>query len=470
MLINLVGIKLERAPMSFERAHVGLPLELAALAEGAGFEHMIHISVAGAQRPIEEAADHSAYLASKARGDAALRAREGALPLTILRPGVVYGPGDDMLRKLADSIRAAPLFPAPGRGLAPIAALAVEDLAEAVLRCVEAPPGPSTVRAYDLVGPEQLSLREILARVAAHPRVDRGCWVVPAPIAAQRVVARVLEASSTDPLITRSQLELLRHGVVGDNEPARRDFALEPRPLDDAAIEAALAHFEPRLPSVRLVPDPAASELLGELAGRVSPTRLIAFAVIAVLALLLGPALPASIWARMAGLELLLSLLALAGIGAAWAKLWRPSWSGLSWGLGAGLVMVAGAHLVAAVLGQLAPQLWSEAAGIYAWATQLPLASALALLTIIVAGEELVWRGALGLVLASRLGPWAAVAGSALLFTLAHLTTGPPLLALAAALAGAAWTALAIRSRSLFASFVAHFAWDVATLWIVPLL
>ena len=81
------------------------------------------------------------------------------------------------------------------------------------------------------------------------------------------------------------------------------------------------------------------------------------------------------------------------------------------------------------------------------------------------------WRGALGVGLASRerLGPWLAVAASAGLFTLAHLTSGPPVLALAAALAGAAWTALAIRARSLFAPFVAHLLWDVTMLWVTPL-
>jgi membrane protease YdiL (CAAX protease family) len=58
---------------------------------------------------------------------------------------------------------------------------------------------------------------------------------------------------------------------------------------------------------------------------------------------------------------------------------------------------------------------------------------------------------------------------SAAVFCIAHLTTGPPVLALAALLAGAAWTWLAIRTRSLIASFVAHLGWDVALLWLTPL-
>jgi uncharacterized protein YbjT (DUF2867 family)/membrane protease YdiL (CAAX protease family) len=468
VLVNLVGIKRERPELSWEQAHVELPLRLAAAANAAGVEHMIHVTVAGSDR-VEPDTAPSSYLGSKARGERALRALDrGSSPaITILRPNVVYGRGDDMLRNLADSIRAAPVFPAPRGGRAPIQAIAVEDVAEAVLRCVER----SRARgcSYDLVGPERPSLREIVARVSA--ALERRCLVVPAPLFVQRPIAAVLEKISDDPLITRSQLDLLARGVVGDPEPARAELGLEPRVLDRAAIDRALAEFEPRLPSLRLVPDLAASGELAELGGvtRAPAWRVALFALLAPVALLLGPWLIASVWLRMAALELGLSLVAFACLGMSWAKLWRPSASALAWGVGAGLVTWAGAFAVAELLGAFAPGLWSRTSELYAWAGELPVVAALGLLTLIVAGEEIVWRGALGLGMAARVGAWPAVAISAGLFTLAHLTTGPLVLAIAAALAGAAWTWLAIRTRSLFASYVAHLGWDVAMLWLTPL-
>jgi membrane protease YdiL (CAAX protease family) len=121
------------------------------------------------------------------------------------------------------------------------------------------------------------------------------------------------------------------------------------------------------------------------------------------------------------------------------------------------------------LLNARAPTLWRETASLYAWAGEHPLVWTVPLLILIVAGEELVWRGALGIGLAKRIGAWPAVAVSATVFCIAHLTTGPPVLALAALLAGAAWTWLAIRTRSLVASFVAHLGWDVALLWLTPL-
>jgi len=464
ILINLVGIKRPTVELGFEAAHVELPCALADAAEAAGVERMIHVSVAGAERASPTAGP---YLDSKRRGERALLERSGSLAITIVRPSVVYGRGDDMLRNLADAIRAAPLFPAPRNGRAELAPIAVEDVAEALLRCVERPASAS--RCYDLVGPERLSLRAMIERVAAAPSVARRCWVVPAPGIVQRPIAGLLERMSADPLITRSQLRLLELGVVGDPEPARRELELEPRALDVDAIERALVEFEPRLPSVRLVPDPIAERELARLAGDSSGVAPWIYAACAVAGLLASPWLIDAIWLRMAAIDLLLLLAALFALRLRWAELWRLTWSTTITGLSAGAVMWAGAFAVTALVARLAPSLWSGAADLYAWADALPLGLALILLTLIVAGEETIWRGAVAIGLAPRMGAWPAVLISAAAFTLAHATIGSPLLLIAAALAGGAWAWLAIRTRSLSATFIAHMFWDVSLLWLTPL-
>ena len=560
-VVNLVGIKRPTARQSFEAVHVSLPQRLAHAARSAGVRRFVHVSVAGT-RPDPR----SPYLDSKARGEQLLRDQGEGLGLTILRPGVVYGRGDDLLRNLADAVRAAPLFPAPGGGRAPLEALAVEDLAEAVLRCLERP--DSAGRSYDLVGPERLDLRTLLARVGAATCVSRRCLALPVPARLLRPAAGLLERFA-DPLITRAQLELLAKGVVGDGRAARVDLGLVPRRLDAAAVDAALVDFRPRLPSVRLVPDRRAGRALAALARpRLSRLRVALFVLVAVLALLLGPLVIAPVFPRMAVLELGLLLLALLTVPLAWRRLWRPTLAAAAWGVGSALVMWGGAGLVLAALAAWAPQLGSAANLLAGWTAGLDLAPLLGLLLVIVAGEELVWRGALGIglalapakggaaklasppvdgarpnggaqlrsrfdsalpgpdahaqVLAGSLQPqaevrageelpgadrngsaprhidsvgseadadassdvattepaaalpvsparaWTAVALSALAFTVAHLSTGPPLLWLAAAVAGGAWTWLALRSRSLFASFVSHLLWDAAMIWLLP--
>jgi uncharacterized protein YbjT (DUF2867 family)/membrane protease YdiL (CAAX protease family) len=458
-LINLVGIKRPTANFGFEAAHVELPRALADAAEAAGIERMIHVSVAGADRA-------GPYLESKRRGEQLLLERQGSLAITIVRPSVVYGRGDDMLRNLADAIRAAPVFPAPRGGRAVLAPIAVEDVAEGLLRCIER---PVVGRSYDLVGPEQLSLRALIERVAASPSVAKRCLVIAAPGFVQRPIAGVLERVSDDPLITRAQLGLLAAGVSGDPEPARRELGLEPRALDETAIEHALAGFAPRLPSVRLVPDPRARDELARLGGDVPNWALLSFAASAIGGLLAGPWLIDAIWLRMAVIDLVLLLAAISALRLRWSELLRPTRATTIAGLSAGVIMWLGAFAVAALLSRVASSLWAEAGEFYAWADALPIGLALALLTLIVAGEEIIWRGALGIGLATRVGAWPAVLLSAAAFTLAHASIGAPLLLVAAALAGAAWTWLAIRTRSLWAPFVAHLLWDVSLLWLTPL-
>jgi nucleoside-diphosphate-sugar epimerase/membrane protease YdiL (CAAX protease family) len=461
VVINCVGIKREHpGELSWERAHVELPRELAEVGAAMGVGRLVHLSVAGCEGATAEAGP---YLHSKARGERQLAGVSG-IDVVILRPGVVYGPGDDMLRNLADGIRSAPVFPVPNGGRAIVQTIAVEDVAEAVLRCVERGEARGV---YDLVAAERTSLRELIGLVAGV--LGRSCFVVPAPMFVMRPVAAVLERVGRDPLVTPSQLRLLARGVEGDPERARSELGIEARTLDAAAIEGALIGFEPRLPSVRLVPDRTAALELDELGGRFASHGLIAFAVLAVAGLLLGPMLPLSIWLRMSVLELSLSAIAIAMLGLSWARLLRPDARLLVWGLGAGLVMWAGAFGVAALLSSHAPTLWADTASLYGWASEHALVWTVPLLVLIVAGEELVWRGALGVGLVARIGAWPAVGVSAVLFCVAHLTTGPPVLAIAALLAGAAWTWLAIRTRSLVASFVAHLGWDAALLWLTPL-
>jgi NADH dehydrogenase len=472
VLVNLVGIKRERGEQTFERVHVELVARLHAAAHAAGLAQLVHVSVAGARRA------RSPYLDSKARGEATLVASASAASpaCTILRPGVIYGRGDDLLRNLADAIRAAPLFVAPrSSGVAPlIQPVAVEDVALAIRRCIEQP--ASTTRTLDVVGPEALTLAQLIDRVAEH--VGRPCRTLALPAALMQPAAWLLERASADPLITRSQLGLLAAGVVGVREPLRRELGIEPRRLDARAIEAALVDHAPRLPSVRLVPDRAAMLALAQQGATIPSGRLLAFTVCAVAGLLAGPQLIPDVagmgpWLRMPLLELVLASIALLGLPLAWRSTWRASLRGLGLGLGLALLLWLASLGVTAALAQLAPALWSGVDDLYGWAHALAPLVALPLLLVVVAGEEIVWRGALGLGLAAkaleheRVG--LACVASGALFALAHLTTGNALLWLAALLAGCTWTAIAIRTRSLFVSFVCHLAWDVALLWLTPL-
>lgn len=170
-VISLVGIlkggEGEPYGEAFARAHVELPRKLAAAAKAAGVSRVLHVSA------LQAAADApSGYLRSKAAGEAALR--EAGLDLTIFRPSVIFGRGDSFLTLFARMARIAPFFPLAGAD-ARFQPVWVEDVAATVAGSLAR--ADSVGKAYDLCGPTQYSLRELVsyaAAVAGHPRMVIG--------------------------------------------------------------------------------------------------------------------------------------------------------------------------------------------------------------------------------------------------------------------------------------------------------
>ncbi len=94
--------------------------------------------------------------------------------------------------------------------------------------------------------------------------------------------------------------------------------------------------------------------------------------------------------------------------------------------------------------------------------------ASLALLPV-VAGEELVWRGAVQTELVRRSGRWRGVVLAALAYALAHAPLGSPLLVAAALLCGLTWGTLRVVTGSLVPSLLAHLVWDILVFLSVPL-
>ena len=103
-VLNLAGIKREEHGQTFDSIHVALPQRLIEAMRQAGLRRLIHISVVVA-RPAPDLPYHD----TKWKGEQVVRA--SGLDWTILRPGVIYGEGDDMLSHLVLMIRAASIFP-----------------------------------------------------------------------------------------------------------------------------------------------------------------------------------------------------------------------------------------------------------------------------------------------------------------------------------------------------------------------
>ena len=206
-VISLVGILKggEGQPYGkgFARAHVELPQKIAAAAKAAGVRRVLHVSA------LKAAADApSGYLRSKAAGEAALKA--AGLDLTIFRPSVIFGRGDSFLTLFARMARIAPFFPLAG-AKARFQPVWVEDVAAAVADSLQR--ADSIGASYDLCGPRQYSLRELVsyaAAVSGHPR-----FVIGLPEAVAWLQAWAMEFIPNGPM-TRDNIRSMRVPSVCD--------------------------------------------------------------------------------------------------------------------------------------------------------------------------------------------------------------------------------------------------------------
>ena len=207
-VISLVGIlkggEGEPYGKGFARAHVELPRKIAAAAKAAGVRRVLHVSA------LKAAADApSGYLRSKAAGEAVLR--DAGLDLTLFRPSVIFGPGDAFLTLFAKLARIAPVFPLAGAA-ARFQPVWVEDVAAAVADSLAR--SESIGAAYDLCGPTQYSLRELVsyaAAVAGHPRA-----VIGLPEAIAWLQAWAMEFIPNGPM-TRDNIRSMRVASVCDS-------------------------------------------------------------------------------------------------------------------------------------------------------------------------------------------------------------------------------------------------------------
>lgn len=222
-VINLVGI-LHGSEREFQAAHAELPARLARACAAAGVPRLLHVSALGAS-----AEAPSAYLRSKAAGEAALRAQEG-LRATVLRPSVIHGVDDRFLNMFA-GFTALPVLPLAGAH-ARMQPVWVQDVARAIVHCLRMP--QSAGLTYDLAGPRVYTLQELVqlvARLKGHaPRI------VPLPAGLAWAQAALMELMPGKPLMTRDNLLSLDVPSVADGRnPGLTELGIHAAAVEDIA-------------------------------------------------------------------------------------------------------------------------------------------------------------------------------------------------------------------------------------------
>ena len=224
-VVNLAGILHERRGATFESVHAELPRKIARACGAAGVRRLLHMSALGAS-----ADGPSAYLRSKAQGEAALREAGAALSFTIFRPSVIFGEHDRFLNLLAGLARIFPVIPLGG-ARARFKPIWVEDVA----RCFVAALGDARTsgKAYELCGPRACTLEEMVRLVAAI--AGRKPRIVALPDSLAALQAFVFE-HLPGKLLTRDNLRSMSVDNVCAG-PFPTVFGFEPSTMESVAAE-----------------------------------------------------------------------------------------------------------------------------------------------------------------------------------------------------------------------------------------
>jgi len=218
--IHLVGILKQTRASRYEDAHEGPARALRVAAEKSGPRRIVSVSILGSHPD-----SPNACLASKGRADEILLG--GAVPATVLRVPMVLGPGELAAAALRAQATAPLAFLVRG-GASLEQPIDARDLVRALEGGLSA---DVERRALDLAGPESLSHRELVLRVAAllggKPRI------VPLPLPAIRLLAAGMERLLANPPLTPAMLGVLEHDDRIDPTPAARALGLALTPLDE---------------------------------------------------------------------------------------------------------------------------------------------------------------------------------------------------------------------------------------------
>ncbi len=220
-VVNAVGLYVEAGAESFDAVHVRGAASVAEQSARAGATKLIHVSGIGA-----DAASPSRYVRARAEGE---RIVKKSFPdAVILRPSVLFGPGDALLNTIDAITRWSPVFPLFGRGSTRLQPVFVGDVAEAVFRLIVG--DTHTGRVCELGGPRVLSYRQVVAMVLKFRRRRR--LLLPVPFAFWRAQARALSLLPSPPL-TEDQVILMRDdNVVGEGVASLADLGVSGADLE----------------------------------------------------------------------------------------------------------------------------------------------------------------------------------------------------------------------------------------------
>ena len=231
LVLHVAGIMEESRPaLTYESVNVEGTRSIVREAERCKVGRFVYISSLGAE------AGTSPYHRSKRRAEEIVRGFAGGW--VILRPGNVYGPGDDVISLLLTMVRSLPMVPVIGSGDDKFQPIWAEDLAAALAETVRRTDLHG--RTLELAGEERATLNEIIEKLSEI--TGRSPARVPIPPFLASAGISMANLLGVQLPVTESQLTMLTEGnfirTPGTNA-LTAVFRIKPTPLDSGLRKLA---------------------------------------------------------------------------------------------------------------------------------------------------------------------------------------------------------------------------------------
>ena len=221
-------------PAEYERLHVdGTRTLLEACTRVKSIRSIIHCSSTGVLGPTgvfplaEDAPPNPSniYEQTKAAGEliALSYAAQHALPVTVTRPALAYGPGDLHLLSWFRSIQNG-LYRVVGSGENMLHPIYIEDVIDGMLRCANHPYAAGQI--YHLVGQQHVTLRDMASAIARalQRRIHQPSLPVPVALGIASFLEAVPAIPPTSLPLTRSRVRFMTENRIYSGRRAAEEI------------------------------------------------------------------------------------------------------------------------------------------------------------------------------------------------------------------------------------------------------
>jgi nucleoside-diphosphate-sugar epimerase len=207
VLYNTYWVRFRHGNVTFDEAIANTRTLVGAAAE-AGVRKIVHISVSNPSTD-----SHLDYYAGKAHTEEIIRT--SGLRWAIVRPTLVFGPGDILLNNIAWLLRRMPIFAVPGLGTYRVQPVAIEDVAEIATWTAQ----QSDDMTVDAAGPDIITYSEMVEGIAI--AVGRRPRFVYMPPRLTLLAGDIVGAFVRDVILTRQELDGLMEELLVSHEKPR---------------------------------------------------------------------------------------------------------------------------------------------------------------------------------------------------------------------------------------------------------